>query len=375
MQENETVSSQQPVDTPPKQPSGNSFSPVEEPVQEKKSNKWLMIGLGILLLVTLGIAGVFTYQNYQLKKQVTQLKPSLDNTKIPTPSTSFKEEEEKKDNLVAIEWLTYTDEKVSDLVFKYPKKGTLTVKRDKPEGNYTLEMIYEDLKLEINTIMGAGIGGRSYPPRSFYSIIYGNHYEGIGKNLSKDQPNNEMTISYFQFFNGGLEFGHFLTGKSTFLFSMPSNLQNKYEAIADIIACSTHNIEPDDKGLFAKAYHDTDANSVIGVNSDQSTYTILQGDSSIDEQIDGVVINRTAEYLVIDTRIGRGPEMYGRVYDLNQKEFLTFDGVQKRSKICCLAEWTSGYIFTSPDKDDDGEYKGKFEYDIQKRTRRLLEES
>lgn len=379
MQENETIPNQdqqnpkpQVVDTlSSEQQPNDTSSPLQESAQGKKPNKWLIVGIIVFVAAILGIAGVFAYRNYRLKQEIGRLKTSSDDAKSPTPLPSIKEE---ADNLGTIEWLSYTDEKIDDLSFKYPKGGIMSVKRDQPEGNYTLEMVYEDLRLEINTVMG-GIGGRSYPPRSFYSIIYGNHYVGIGKNLSKDHPNNEMKISYFQFSNGGLEFGHFLTGKSTFLFSMSSNLQNKYEVIADIIACSTHNIEPDDKGLFTKSYHDTDANSVIGVNSDQSTYIILQGDSSIDEQIDGFVINPTAEYLVIDTRIGRGPEQYGRVYDLNQKQFLTFDGVQKRSKICCLAEWTSDYIFTSPDKDDDGEYKGEFKYDIQKGTRRLLKEN
>lgn len=341
----------------------------QESSEGKKPKKWLIAGLSVIALVIVGITGTFAYLNYQLKQQISQSKSSSSDE----PPTFLPTSSQERNDLETIEWLTYTDEKVPDLIFKYPQGGTVNVKRDQPEGNYTLEMVYKDLKLEVNTIMG-GIGGRSYPPRSFYSIIHGNHYEGIGKNVSKDEIKNETSISYFQFSNGGLEFGHFLIGKSTFMFSMPNNFQNKYEAIADLIACSTHSLEPDDNGLVAKAYHDTDTNTVVGVNPDQSTFTILQGDSSIDEQIDGFVISPTGEYLVIDTRISRGPDQYGRVYDLNKKEFLVFDGVKKRPKICCLAEWTSDYIFTSPDKDDDGEYRGKFEYDVKKGTRKLLEE-
>jgi len=361
------ISSLQPPNTSPKKQSDNILQSMQESNQRKKSNRWLIVGLVAFTAAALGTAGIFAYQNYQLKQRVSQPKPSP-SAVLPTPLPTSNQ---KQDGLETIEWLTYADEKVPKLVFKYPKRGVIKVKRDQPEGNYTLEMIYENLRLEVDTVMG-GVGGRSYPPRSFYSIIYGNHYEGIGKNISKNQSDDQITISYFRFSSGGLEFGHFLIGTSTFTFNMPSNLQTKYEAIADIIACSTHDVEPNDKGLFAKAYHDPDTNSVIGVNPDKSTYIILQGDPTINEQIDGFVINPTAEYLVIDTSIGVESELYGRVYDLNQKRFLSFDGVEKRPKICCLAKWTSDYIFTSPDKDDDGKYKGDFEYDIKRGTRRSL---
>lgn len=77
------ISSPQPTNTPaPQQQPSDASSSVQESTQGKKSNKWLIIGLGILTLVVLGIAGVFAYQNYQLKKRVE--KPSPNSEAIPT---------------------------------------------------------------------------------------------------------------------------------------------------------------------------------------------------------------------------------------------------------------------------------------------------
>ena len=89
MQTNEPVpdsdqqtSDTQPTTTPiPQQPSAVSPS-VQESAQGKKSNKWLIIGIVIFALVAIGTAGIFAYQNYQLKKQVK--KPSPGPEVIPT---------------------------------------------------------------------------------------------------------------------------------------------------------------------------------------------------------------------------------------------------------------------------------------------------
>ncbi len=71
------------------QPNDNVSSGQELSQGGKETNKWLIIGLVIFALVVLGVAGIFAYQNYQLKEQVEKLSlgPSIIPTKElqPTP--------------------------------------------------------------------------------------------------------------------------------------------------------------------------------------------------------------------------------------------------------------------------------------------------
>ena len=81
---NALISKQQPSDASP---------PEQESTQGKKSNRRLIIGLGVFALVALGIAGIFAYQNYQLKKQVEKPGPGLEVTPTkelqPTPTNTI----------------------------------------------------------------------------------------------------------------------------------------------------------------------------------------------------------------------------------------------------------------------------------------------
>ena len=143
MQESEKISSQQPVNTSPKQPSGDSFSQIEEPIQEKKSNKWLTIGLIVLSLTTLGTAGFFGYRYFQLKQQSSEALPAqiskITTSSSPSPSP------QPAINPTA-NWETYINEKYS-FEYKCPKTSIHNVERTQGDGvkfPYFQEICYEN---------------------------------------------------------------------------------------------------------------------------------------------------------------------------------------------------------------------------------------
>jgi hypothetical protein len=111
-----------PVET--EQPEAPSTPP------EKKSIPWVPIGLGVLLTASLGAAGFFAYQNFQLKNKmgmkkdvatpppmVTQV-PSPMATEVPLPTAT-------PDPYAG--WLTHTG---SCYTFKYPNNVTFTERQE-----------------------------------------------------------------------------------------------------------------------------------------------------------------------------------------------------------------------------------------------------
>lgn len=72
----------------------NNQNPIPEPVQPVnqtpvkpvKVNNFLVLPLSVLLLITVVIAGLFAYQNFKLKQQITQDKSSLIPSPSPTPA-------------------------------------------------------------------------------------------------------------------------------------------------------------------------------------------------------------------------------------------------------------------------------------------------
>jgi hypothetical protein len=87
--QNEPSSNSQPVNTSIVQQQSSDASPPEpKPAQEKNLNKWLIASLVSFNLIALGIAGTFTYQNYQLKKQTEKTSSGLKvtPTKPPQPT-------------------------------------------------------------------------------------------------------------------------------------------------------------------------------------------------------------------------------------------------------------------------------------------------
>ena len=121
---NQQISTPQPADThiPQQQPSDVSL-PVQESAQGKESNKWLIVGLGIFALIALGIAGIFAYQNYQLKKQVERPSSGLEviPTKAlqPTPTSTVSVPSPTPAVDPTASWTTYLNSKFG-YSFKYP---------------------------------------------------------------------------------------------------------------------------------------------------------------------------------------------------------------------------------------------------------------
>jgi len=82
-------------------PPSETPQPQPEPKTAKPS---LLIGLGVLALILLASTGYLAFQNYQLKKEISQLQSSPSPTSTPDPTAS---------------WKTYKDNK-QGVEFKYP---------------------------------------------------------------------------------------------------------------------------------------------------------------------------------------------------------------------------------------------------------------
>lgn len=328
----------------PEEIAQDSVTPVFE---EKRLKNWPIVVFLILFFIALVLIGSLVYQNYNLKQQISLIQSPVPAIHTPKPSEA------------SIKWLTYQNEKYDFLKFRYPEGAVIKMSSDpnpeicEMEGCFSLEMTYEDLKLYIEHL--TGIGGIAVVSDIPYAIITGNHYEGIGKIIEEDSANNEISIRYFEFKWGGQQFGHFLGEAQSFTFTMPKGLQSEYEPITDIIACSVLDLEPDEKGLYSKAYLDREANSVVGVNEDKTIFMILSGDDTINEKINNFSINPTAQFLSISTVIGNGPEFFRLFYNLNSRKFIEIEGKQKHSSYGGPPEvWADDFEYL--DADSSGYY-------------------
>ncbi|HUV42349.1 MAG TPA: hypothetical protein VMY36_00340 [Patescibacteria group bacterium] len=97
---------------------------------EKKQKPWLVIGLTILLIISLGIIGFLAYQNYSLKNKKDSEKdlaasPSV-VTQTPSPMTTETPLSTPTPDLFA-GWLIYSN---TCYTFKYPNEITLTERKE-----------------------------------------------------------------------------------------------------------------------------------------------------------------------------------------------------------------------------------------------------
>jgi len=314
--------------------------------KESKFLKPLLYILASLGLLSLGAFGFWFYQKKTSQKEapfsLSEITPSPELSPFPTQT--------KK----SIEWVTYEDEKIDYLKFKYPKGGVVRKLEDE-KGTYTLEMVYKDLKLEVST---PPIGGGEASINLFtpYTIVYGNYYGGIGKRKSYSTVYpNEIEISYFHFCNGGFEFGGFLIGNSKFTFRIPDKLLSDYEWIADIIACSTRDLEPDKQPKISKAYltykwnYGEQERIVMGLK-DGKYHPVTLGPQGENERVYHIVTNFDGSFFLIVTmnkpRRFSPPFIY--IFDVANSSLVTVDNNQKLLGGVGWAPWlnNSEFIYT-----------------------------
>ncbi|MBD3279163.1 MAG: hypothetical protein GF390_00445 [Candidatus Pacebacteria bacterium] len=91
--------------------------------QPPKQKPWPIIGLIVLVLLLLGTTSYFAYQNYQLKKKISQYQPPPSlavNIPTPVPTASIPKTVDSKPTLEPItDWKIYTNDKYN-FTFKYP---------------------------------------------------------------------------------------------------------------------------------------------------------------------------------------------------------------------------------------------------------------
>jgi len=112
---------------------------------EKKQKPWLMTGLLVLLILSLGTTGFFAYQNYQLKN-----KPPSFSTINLAPTKA-----EPTTTLPTVALTAYTDEKFQ-FSFSYPQELNLSAEVR------NLEKEYQEYRDECAK-PGGGCGGGPWP--------------------------------------------------------------------------------------------------------------------------------------------------------------------------------------------------------------------
>jgi len=147
-------------------------------IEDTERKKWLIPGLVVLVIISLGIAGYFSYQYYQLKA-----KQNVPTTTIPT--TELTPSQTQEDG-----WVTYTHTKFADKPdWQIPWKGfklyypsSWIVEEIKDEASPSLNLkISKENGDYLEIIQGAGGGGRCiFPDEGDYET-----FEGMGMKYAK----------------------------------------------------------------------------------------------------------------------------------------------------------------------------------------------
>lgn len=131
------------------------------PPEEKKPSNLLIIILLILLIISLGISGFLTYQNYKLKQQITQLPttPSPTTTATTNFTTNWKAYTNPEYNYT----IKYPSNYILDEL--YPKYVSIKIPKnpEEPDG--------EVISLITASIEEDGKSETDEPPQSFENFI------------------------------------------------------------------------------------------------------------------------------------------------------------------------------------------------------------
>jgi len=121
-----------PTTSPPEQPAPETTN-TEIPTSPQKPKISLLIGMIVLVLVLLASTGYLAFQNFQLRKEISQLQSSPSPTSTPDPTAN---------------WKTYESEK-GGFVFKYPSDLVANSQRIENEETVTLYASIGDARLGL----------------------------------------------------------------------------------------------------------------------------------------------------------------------------------------------------------------------------------
>lgn len=146
--------------------------------EEKKPAKLPVIILSILLIISLGISGFLAYQNFKLKRQITQLLSTPSPTTIPTtdPTTDWKTYTNPEHNYT----IKYPSNYILDEL--YPKYVSIKIPKnpEEPDG--------EVISLITASIEEDGKSETDEPPQSFENFII----EELKLSCLADGPNSQQ---------------------------------------------------------------------------------------------------------------------------------------------------------------------------------------
>ena len=104
-----------------------------------KINNSLIFIMSILLIVTVGIAGLFYFQIQKLSKQLTQVQVQATSTPTPTPNPT-------------LDWKMYSNNLYAFQI-KYPEKFSLTEDTNKKDFyDYLASLTYQNTNINIEAI-------------------------------------------------------------------------------------------------------------------------------------------------------------------------------------------------------------------------------